>query len=296
MASHKKSSNPARDTLQRFLFEHAPVRGEVVQLEATWKAVLERRDYPSALRELLGEMMAAAALLSATLKYSGRLIMQMQGGGPVTLLVVECSHDFIMRATANWDGEVKAGTLRQLLGAGRFVITIEPEKGQTYQGIVELEGHSVAEALERYMTRSEQLETRLWLAADKGFAAGMLLQRLPDGKGGDEDAWNRSVQLAATLTRRELLALPARKIIHRLFHEEDLRLFEPQPVYFYCPCSRERVAAVLRMLGREEVDGLLDERGLVEVDCEFCSRSYAFDRDDVEQVFAAAEPASVTRH
>jgi molecular chaperone Hsp33 len=296
MASPKKAVHPARDSLQRFLFEHAPVRGEVVQLEATWKAVLERRDYPSALRELLGEMMAAAALLSATLKYSGRLILQMQGDGPVTLAVVECSHDLIMRATANWEGEVKAGTLRQMLGAGRFAITIEPEKGQAYQGIVELEGHGVAEALERYMTRSEQLDTRIWLAADKGFAAGMLLQRLPEGKGSDEDAWNRAVQLAATLARRELLALPVRKIIHRLYHGEDLRLFEPQPVYFFCPCSRERVADMLRLLGRDEVGNLLDERGLIEVDCEFCSRTYSFDRDDVEQAFASAGPASATRH
>lgn len=294
MASRTPKS--AWDTLQRFLFEHAPVRGEVVQLEAAWKAVLERRDYPSPLRELLGEMMAAAALLSATLKFSGRLVMQMQGDGPVTLAVVECGHDLIMRATANWEGEVKAGTLRQMLGNGRFAITIEPEKGQTYQGIVELEGHNVAEALERYMTRSEQLETRLWLAADKGYAGGMLLQRLPEGKGTDDDAWNRAVSLASTLTRKELLALPARKIIHRLYHEEDLRLFDPQPVYFFCPCSRERVAAMLRLVGRDELDSLLEERGLIEVDCEFCNRNYAFDRDDMEQVFAAGTPAEATRH
>jgi Disulfide bond chaperones of the HSP33 family len=291
-----KTPKTAKDSLQRFLFEHAPVRGEIVQLEATWKAVLERRDYPSPLRELLGEMMSAAALLSATLKFSGRLVMQMQGDGPVTLAVVECSHDLIMRATASWEGELKAGTLRQLLGNGRFAITIEPEKGQTYQGIVELEGHGVAEALERYMARSEQLETRLWLAADKGFSAGMLLQRLPEGHGTDGDAWERAVHLASTLTRKELLALPARKIIHRLFHEEDLRLFEPQPVYFFCPCSRERVAAALRLVGREELTQLLEERGLIEVDCEFCNRNYAFDRGDLAQVFATENPAAATRH
>lgn len=290
-----KTPKSAWDSLQRFLFEHAPVRGEIVQLEATWKAVLERRDYPSPLRELLGEMMAAAALLSATLKFTGRLVMQMQGDGPVTLAVVECGHDLIMRATANWEGEVKAGTLRQMLGHGRFAITIEPDKGQTYQGIVELEGHGVAEALERYMSRSEQLETRLWLAADKGYAGGLLLQRLPEGQVTDDDAWNRAVHLASTLTRKELLALPARRIIQRLFHEEDIRLFEPQPVYFFCPCSRERVAAALRLVGKEELVRLLEERGLIEVDCEFCNRDYAFDRDDLEQVFAADSPAA-TRH
>lgn len=285
-----------RDEFFRFIFEHAPVRGGVVRLEATWRAVLERHSYPSPVRELLGELMAAAALLSSTLKYSGRLVMQVQGGGPVKLLVVECSHDLVMRAMASWEGEIKRGSLRDLLGDGRFVITIEPDSGQRYQGIVPLEGHGVAEALERYMARSEQLETRLWLAVDRTKAAGMLLQRLPGQHEADEDAWNRASHLAATVTQKELLSVPAPRLLRRLFHEEDVRLFDPKPVHFYCPCSRDRVADALRILGRQEVEMLLEERGVVEVDCEFCNRNYTFDQEDVGELFAAGHPEAETRH
>ncbi|MBZ0096345.1 MAG: Hsp33 family molecular chaperone HslO, partial [Sulfuricella sp.] len=237
--------------MQRFVFEHAAVRGEIVRLDATWKAVLERRDYPPALRTVLGELMAAAALLSATLKFSGSLIMQIQGGGPVRLLIVECGADLTMRAMAHWDGDLAEGAaLPELVGEGRFVITIDPKKGrQTYQGIVGLEGGSVAAVLENYMQRSEQLDTRIWLAADSHGAAGLLLQKMPDGPEADTDAWNRAALLGTTVKPRELLDLPAREIIHRLFHEEDIRLFDSGPVHFGCTCSRERVANTLRMLG-----------------------------------------------
>jgi len=288
------------DSLQRFMFEHAAVRGEIIHLDATWKAVLDRRDYPPVLRTVLGELMAAAALLSATLKFSGSLIMQIQGGGPVRLLVVECGADLTMRAMAHWDGDLAEGAaLPELVGEGRFVITIDPKKGrQTYQGIVDLEGGSVAAVLENYMQRSEQLDTRIWLASDSHGAAGMLLQKMPDGPEADTDAWNRAVHLGTTVKRRELLDLPAREIIHRLFHEEDIRLFDSTPVHFGCTCSRERVANTLRMLGYDEVRSLLDEIGYIEADCEFCNHHYVFDAVDAEQVFAsdAAGPASHTRH
>jgi molecular chaperone Hsp33 len=168
------------DSLQRFLFEGAPVRGELVHLDATWRAVLERHDYPGPLRTVLGELMAAAALLSATLKFQGSLILQIQGSGAVKLIVVECTSEQTMRATAKWDGELVRGGFRELVGGGRFVITIAPnDVTQTYQGIVELSGDSVAAVLEHYMATSEQLETRLWLASDGAHAAGMLLQRVP---------------------------------------------------------------------------------------------------------------------
>lgn len=288
------------DSLQRFMFEHAAVRGEIVHLEATWKAVLERRDYPPALRTVLGELMAAAALLSATLKFSGSLIMQIQGGGPVRLLVVECGADLTMRAMAHWEGDLAEGAaLPELVGEGRFVITLDPKKGgQTYQGIVDLEGGSVATVLENYMQRSEQLDTRIWLAAGSHGAAGMLLQKMPDGPEADKEAWNRAVHLGATVKPRELLDLSAREIIHRLFHEEDIRLFDSTPVHFGCTCSRERVANTLRMLGYDEVHSLLDEIGYIEADCEFCNQHYVFDVVDAEQVFASdgTGPASYTRH
>ena len=287
------------DNLHRFVFEHAPIRGEIVRLDATWRAVLERRDYPPALRDVLGEFMAAAALLVTTLKFQGRLIMQAQSAGPVTLLVVECSSERTLRGLAHWQGEVKPAPLSQLLGAGKIAITIDPEGGkERYQGIVSLTGETVAEALEHYFASSEQLDTRLWLAADREQATGMLLQRLPQEHDGDTDAWNRALHLSSTVTREELLHLPAREIVHRLYHEEDIRLFSGVPVSFRCSCSRARVEAVLRMLGHAEVRSILAEQGSVGVDCEFCGSHYGFDPVDAEQLFASthAIPATPTRH
>ena len=287
------------DTLQRFVFEHAPIRGEFVRLAATWQAVTERHTYPAPLRRVLGELMAAGALLAATLKFEGTLILQLHGSGPVKLIVVECAAGHAMRATAKWDGDIPEGSLRTLLGNGRFAINLVPESGQqTYQGIVDLDADSVAAALEHYMAASEQIDTRLWLACDDTRAAGLLIQKLPERETADADAWPRAVHLAATVQARELLMLPPQALLRRLFHEEDLRLFEPRPVYFRCSCSRERVTGMLRMLGHDEVRSVIAERGEGEVHCEFCNRSYAFDAIDAEEVFAAAvaAPADKTRH
>lgn len=275
------------DCLHRFVFDGAPVRGEIVHLDATWRAVLDRHDYPLALRNVMGELMAAAALLSSTIKFTGSLILQVQGSGPVKLLVVECTSDQTMRATAKWDEPLPDGDFRALVGSGRFVITIAPEDAkQTYQGVVTLEGTDVAGALEHYMATSEQLETRMWLASNAEHAAGMLLQRLPGDQDRDSDTWNRAIQLTQTVTSHELLKLPAREILHRLYHQEDIRLFEPRVMSFRCSCSHERVVNMLRLLGREEVMSILDERGEVEVNCEFCNRHYRFDPVDAEQIFA----------
>jgi molecular chaperone Hsp33 len=294
------TANPdrAHDSLQRFVFEHSPIRGEIVRLDATWRAVLERRDYPLPIRSLLGELMAAASLLAASIKFEGRLTMQTKGAGPVKLLVVECTSRQTLRGLAQWDGPVPVGGVPQLLGGGQLVITIEPDKGERYQGIVAVDGESVAEVLEHYFARSEQLSTRLWLAADEAQAAGMLLQRLPQDERHDPDTWERAVHLGSTITRDELLTLPVRDILHRLYHEDDIRLFSGHPVSFRCSCSRARVETVLRMLGRDEVRSILAERGNVEVDCEFCGSHYELDPVDAEQLFAASHmtDASPTRH
>jgi len=288
------------DTLQRFLFEHAPIRGELARLDATWRAVLERHHYPPALRTVLGELMAAGALLAATLKFEGAIVLQLQGAGPVKLMVAECTSEQTLRATAKWDGELDddAG-LAQLLGEGRFAITLAPGAGkQSYQGIVEIDPAGVAASLERYMQRSEQLDTRLWLAAGEDRAAGLLLQKLPASDDPDGDTWNRATHLAGTITEPELLGLPARKLLRRLYHQEDIRLFEPRPVSFRCSCSSERVGAMLRMLGYAEVRSILEERDAVEVTCEFCNRAYRYDSVDAEQLFAAALSTrpGATRH
>ena len=287
------------DSLQRFIFEHAPIRGEMVQLAATWQAVTERHDYPAPLRQVLGELMAAGALLAATLKFEGTMILQLHGSGPVKLIVVECSSGHAMRATAKWDGDIPEGKLRTLLGNGRFAISLVPESGQqSYQGVVDLNADSIAAALEHYMATSEQIATRIWLASDDNRSAGLLLQKLPERESADDDAWPRAEHLASTVKPEELLGLEPQQLLHRLFHEEDLRVFEPRPVFFRCSCSRDRVVDMLRMLGRDEVRGVIAERGEVEVHCEFCNRRYAFDAVDSEAIFAAdiAAAAARTRH
>lgn len=288
-----------QDALYRFLFENAPIRGEHVHLGDTWRTTLKHHEYPAVLRNTLGELMAAAALLAATLKLKGSLILQVQGNGPVSLLVVECNSDLGMRATAKWEGDLPQGGLAELVGTGRFAITLDPRDGsQTYQGIVALEGRSIAEILQNYMMRSEQLETRLWLAADEHNAGGMLLQKIPDKPEQDTDAWNRLGQLADTAKPDELLELSAETILRRLFHEEDVRLFAPHPVTFHCRCSRTGVANMLKILGREEVASILNERGAIEVGCEFCNQQYHFDAVDAEEVFSSGivAPGTDSRH
>ena len=292
--------NTSSDSLHRFLFEHAPLRGEIVRLDNVWQSVIERHNYPIVLRDLMGELCAAAVLLAATLKLKGAMVLQIHGKGAVKLLVVECSGDLELRATAKWEGDLSHGTLQELVGDGRFVITLDPKDGnQAYQGIVALEGDSIAEILQNYMTRSEQLETRLWLAADGRSASGMLLQKLPEREASrDEDAWGRATHLADTLKPEELLHLPAGELVHRLYHEEDIRLFDAQPVVFRCTCSRDNVAQMLRMLGRAEVDAILAERDNIEVHCEFCNERYVFDRVDADAAFAdvMAMSANKTLH
>jgi molecular chaperone Hsp33 len=204
-----------------------------------------------------------------------------------------------MRATATWEGELVEGTMQALVGGGRFAISLVPGDGsQPYQGIVDLHGDTVAEVLEHYMAASEQLETKLWLASDERQAAGMLIQKLPATEESDLDAWARVNHLAGTIKNDELLHLPAREVIRRLFHEEDVRLFEATPLAFRCSCSRDRVIGMLRMLGRDEVHSILEERGKVEVTCEFCRKRYTLDPVDAEQVFAAdvQTPPGRTRH
>ncbi|MSQ60351.1 MAG: Hsp33 family molecular chaperone HslO [Betaproteobacteria bacterium] len=287
------------DALQRFLLEHTCVRGELVHLDATWRAVLERHEYPAALQSVLGELMAAAGLLSSTLKFSGSLILQIHGNGPVRLIVVECTSEQTMRATAKWEGNPE-GTFKELVGEGRFAITIAQEDSkQNYQGIAGLDGSCVAEVLEHYMATSEQLETRLCLASNRERSAGLMLQRMPGTYlSEDAEAWNRATQLARTITAAELLSLPKTQILRRLYHQKDVRVFEPKIMSFGCSCTRERVANMLRMLGAAEVQSILSEREEVDVHCEFCNRRYAFDRVDAEQVFAAEHLAGPrgTRH
>lgn len=277
------------DILERFLFDNEPIRGELVQLDNTFAEVLSRHPYPAPLAKLIGELMASAALLTATIKLQGSLIMQLHGTGSVKLIVVECASDMSLRATARWDGEVCDNSLADILGQGKFIITLDPEDGETYQGIVGFEpGQSVASIIEQYMLRSEQLETRLWLACSDEKAAGLLLQKMPE-KQEEHEGWERIQLLADTVRSEELLELEGQEVLYRLFHEETVRVFDPVVPTFSCACSREKVGSMLRMLGKEEIDGVLDERGKVEVGCEFCNTRYEFDAVDVTQIFTGQQ-------
>ncbi len=289
---------PDRDSLRRFLFERLAARGEIAHLDVAWRTVLERRAYPPAVRQALGEATAAAALLSATIKFDGLLTLQIQASGPLRLVVVQVTSEQTLRALARWDGEPEPAPLRHLCGDGTLILTIDLGQGrEPYQGVVSLRGDTLAEALEDYFERSEQLPTRIRLAADERVAAGLLLQRLPGAVAADADAWNRLEALTATLKPAELLELDAPTLLRRLFHEEDVRLFEPDAFSYRCACSRERTAAMLHALGEAELRQTVDERGAIHVDCEFCGHRYAFDAIDIAGLLAGAAPdASTARH
>lgn len=285
------------DTVQRFVLEGFPVRGEIVHLDATWQAVLTRHEYPEPIRGILGELMVAAALLSSTIKYEGTLTIQLQGRGPLSMAVVECTSQRTLRGLARWNGEVSALNFRELVGKGQLAITIDPGGDARYQSIVNIDDDGVGPALERYFQDSEQVETRLWLATSPEYAAGFLLQRLPD-QDLDEEVWNRAIILAASIRSEELLGLPSEDLLHRLYHEDDIRLFDAEPVSFRCTCSRERVRNMLRGLGSEEVHDILRNEGKIEVTCEFCNQRYAFDTVDVELLLTEESPPDLpaTRH
>ncbi len=301
------------DTLLKFLFRDAPVRGEIVRLQDSWRQMAANHGYPAPVERLLGEMTAAAALLAANIKFDGALVMQIQGNGPVRLLVVEVQPQMRLRATAKLRESASIAedaTLQQLTnpdGDARCAITLDPAGRrpgqQPYQGVVPLAGETIAAVLENYLRQSEQTESRLWLAADGSAAAGVLLQKLPqDAKAAakpDVDAWDRVGALTATLTRDELLALEPAALAHRLYWQENLQHFEPVAPRFECNCSRNRSGRMLLALGREEVDSILAERGDVEITCDFCNARYAFDAVDVAQLFASGvtrEAIATTRH
>src|ERR1700723_252796 len=301
-----------RDCLHRFMFEQYPIRGHLVHLDAAWRALIEHREYPAASRDTLGETAAASLLLAATIKFEGVLSLQLQGDGPVHLMLAQCTSGLGVRGLARYkesgfaDGGAAAGAgggtaagaagIADLIGAGNLTVTLETDDAsQRYQGIVPIAGRRLAESLQVYFENSEQLPTRLWLHADASGVSGMLLQRLPvadvsrSAHAADaaevDDAWRRVQLIGETLTPGELRTLGDAEILHRLFNEDDVRLYEPTPVYFRCRCSRERVGGMLQSLGETETRSVLAERGEVEVRCDFCNRAYVFDAVDVAQLF-----------
>ncbi len=289
-----------RDFKQRFLFEHFPIRGELVHLNQSWLEILKRHSYPEPIQNLLGEMAAAAVLLSATLKFNGALHLQIRGNGPLSMAVMESTSERTVRGLAHWTGDIANKGFKELVGDATLIVTIESNAKERYQGIVDLSSGSLAQALEDYMLRSQQIDTRLWLTAGNSQVSGMILQKMPDFNEFSRDieyadAWPRITQLADTVQNSELTKLEFGNLLYRLFHEEDVRIFEKLPVSFRCPCNRERVRGMLKMLGYTEVKDILDSENQVKVNCEFCNCEYKFDSVDVEELFASDVPASASK-
>lgn len=295
---------PDTDLTQRFLFDDRDIRGEWVTLEHSYADVLARHPYPEPVALLLGELMAAAALLVGTLKFDGLLILQARSEGPIPMLMVECSSEHDIRGMARYEADLIApdATLSQLMPEGALALTIDPIKGQRYQGIVDLHGANLSECFTNYFIQSQQLNTRFWLDARDGRARGLLLQQLPADRQRDEEerdeSWQHVIAMAGTLSTDEW-ALDNETLLHRLYHEDAVRMFDGQSLRFRCSCSRERSGNALVSLGLEDAKQLIEEcGGQVEIDCQFCNQRYFFDNTDVAQLFAGGgtDEPSETRH
>lgn len=278
-----------QDQLHRYVFDQHHVRGELVQLNQSLNQVFENHQYPHPVKQLLAELMVATALLTATLKFEGDISVQLQGDGPLAYAVVNGNNRLQLRGLARLQGEISAPDLPSLVGNGRMVITINPEKGERYQGIVALEGETLAQCLEAYFKQSEQLDTRMWfasdLSADNNTAAGLFLQVLPVDKGQSAIDFQHLTALSNTVKAEELLTLDATTLLTRLYHEDNPKLFPPQSVSFKCGCSREKTALALKQIDKSELMTQIAEQQHINVDCQFCNKQYRFNADEIEQLF-----------
>ncbi|MDH3713484.1 MAG: Hsp33 family molecular chaperone HslO [Gammaproteobacteria bacterium] len=280
---------PSHDILQRFMFPELACRGEIVRLTHTWEAVLARASYPAAVQSILGEALAATALLSATIKFDGSLSLQINGKGSLRMLLCQARSGGGLRGLARVEKDLHAQE-QPLFAQARLAITIETgSPAERYQGVVDMADAQVSHALETYFERSEQLATRLWLTADDEQCAGILLQRLPDYASQDDtDAWRRLCMLTDTIKADELIRLPGLQILRRLYNQETVQLLDSQHIQFGCTCSRERTAAMLIGLGEDEVQSILQDESEVDVRCEFCNAQYRFDASAVRALFSPA--------
>lgn len=281
---------PDKDSRYRFLLENANVRGVLVRLDETWKEVLRRAEYPARVQQVLGHAMAAMPLLASTIKFSGKLTLQARGTGPVNLLVVQASADGGQRGLAHWKSEPPESPLKEIFGDASLTIQIESGKrGEVYQGVVDAVGEKLQDALGHYFENSEQLPTQLWLYSDTEKAAGVLLQQLPDDKDIQDDKkaddWHRITLMANTVTAKELYDSEVADLLTRVFSEDEVRLFEAEPLRFECNCSRARTAALIEGIGQEEALDILAQEGEIEITCEFCNSKNVFDSIDVEAIF-----------
>ena len=292
------------DKLRRFLLENLHVRGEWVSLQSSWQEIQKTADYPKPVRHVLGEALAAISLLAESLKFDGSLILQIRGTQPVTMLVVQATSDGGLRGIAHWDGDIpEEATFNQLFGEGTIIISVEPSgtsNGNRYQSLIALQGDSLADCLKGYFEQSEQLKTQLWLVADDEKVAGLMLQALPRSSQDDsvqraeqahtnETGWQHATILADTIKNQELLELDVNTLLHRLYHDDDVRLFDENPLRFECTCSQIKIDNAIRSMGEVEALDIIKEQGSIQVDCEFCNTHYTFDKVDVEKLFIAED-------
>ncbi len=290
----------ASNVLNRYLFEELSVRGELVQLDDAYQQIISSKEYPVAIQKLLGELLVSTSLLTATLKFEGSITLQLQGDGPVSLAVINGSHDQKVRGVARFEGEIADdASIHDMMGKGYLVITIDPKNGERYQGIVGLEGANLCEVLEGYFANSEQLKTRLWLRTGelegKPHAAGMMIQVVPDGTGSPED-FEHLEQLTDTVKNEELFGLEANDVLYRLYNQEKVRVFEPQPVEFHCGCSRERSGSAIVTVDRAEISDILAEEGSISLHCDYCGTTYTFDQSEVTELYAKDKNSKNTLH
>ena len=297
-------TNPENDVRQRFIFDNSDIRGEILSLQESYQTILGQTNYPPAIAHLLGEFLAGACLLSATLKFDGIISLQASGTGPLSMIMADCTHHHDIRAIAHYQSELFENPdsslnqlpyqLHELLGKNAtLAVTIDPVKGERYQGVIPVEGDTLSDCLTNYFNQSEQLPTKIWLQANEHRVGALLLQALPTDLQSPEEKqrhWHHLSLLAQTLSPTEQLQLSHAEQLHRLFHEESLRLFPPSDIRFACSCSSERTVNMLRAFGRAEVTAMLEDTDPIEVSCQFCHQLYRFGEGDIKRLFSHRSP------
>ncbi len=280
------------NSIQRFLFKELNIRGQVIQLNEAWQLMLKDRHYPEAIRQLLGKLTAFSVIMANGMKHTGKITLQVQGSGPITLLVVEVTHDLKIRGVAKTNATIpEQVTLDELLGDGQILVTLENTQTQHhFQSYVDRTGDSIEETFENFLSQSEQLPSKIWLAATDDALGGVLIQKMPESDDLDADGWDRIHSLTTTVTDEELTQLDAETLLHRLFHEETVELFESQAINYECPEDKERVTNMLKSLGEDEVRKILKEQGEIVIHNEMCNFHMRFNQEDVDALFTEDKP------
>lgn len=282
--------NTSKDKLQRFIFDKAPVRGEYIRLQESFQAVMSQHPYPEPIRKLLGEALCVAALLSAIIKFKGRVSVQFRGQGKLKMLLAQCDDQFHVRGLARWEGELSYADLMESFNQGVLGIMLDSGPSNRYQGIVSWRGNSLAESIEGYFQDSEQLATKIWLTVNETSATGLLLQIIPSTDSDASADWDRITNLTKALQPQEMLALEYEELLNQYYPDDEIRIFDPAEVEFKCTCSRERGENAISILGREEAEAELKNNHTIVVTCDFCNHEYVFDRADVTKIFESKNP------